>query len=327
MAGKNFYKQRRTPPHVKKNVLAQASLSLLIVALLFANCYAIVKMMNGQSVLPSGLSSLIPMQASDVQKAAPPPSEQAMNAKEEPWNSPERQEGTVNAGVPVAAVSAMLSLPENGKLSMEYFRDALFIGDSVTEGFAIYEPLKSVARIFGIRNATPKTYLDNAAVIDYGHGKLAIPAIWDAISAENPGKIYIMLGTNSIVSDPSDDAFLHWYAAVLDRLVQTFPGVPIYVQGITPVSQECAASNTNYSLSRLHTLNNKIAQMAVSKGLYYIDTHEALANDEGYLPPEIVGYGGMHILASGYTTWVDYLRTHTAYHPANLQFVEEGPYT
>ena len=310
-----------------KQLLIQAVLSVLVVALLFGNSYAAVKIVHGQPVV--WVDAFETLGATST--AQPEDESQVQAESEEPlpqqkWNTLEAQEGPVNAGAQVAAISSMVSVPANGQLSYEYFRDALFIGDSVTEGFAIYEPLKSIAKVYGIRNSTPKTFLDNAAVIDHGHNKAEIPAIWDAISAEKPGKIYIMIGTNSIVSDSSDDALMHWYDQLLDKLMQTFPGVPIYVQGLTPVSKACAEENSNYSLTRLHTLNNKIAQMAATKGLYYIDTHEALANDEGYLPDEIAGWGGMHILSSGYFTWVDYLRTHTVYSPANLQFVELGPY-
>lgn len=319
--------QQKKAPQRSKQLLVQAVLSLLVVALLFGNSYAAVKIIHGQPVLwIDAFETLgVASSAETSEESQAQPSSTAP-APEQKWNTMEAQEGPVNAGAQVAAISSLVSVPANGQLSLEYFRDALFIGDSVTEGFAIYEPLKSIAKIYGIRNATPKTFLDNSTVIDHGHNATEIPAIWDAISAEKPGKIYIMIGTNSIVSDPSDDALMHWYDLLLDKLMQTFPGVPIYVQGLTPVSKACAEENSNYSLSRLHTLNNKIAQMAATKGLYYIDTHEALANDEGYLPDEITGWGGMHILPSGYFTWVDYLRTHTVYNPANLQFVELGPY-
>ncbi|MEG2834360.1 MAG: hypothetical protein RR859_09365, partial [Ruthenibacterium sp.] len=40
---------------------------------------------------------------------------------------------------------ALLSLPENGRVDMSYFDDALFIGDSLTQGFQVYAS--------GIKNA------------------------------------------------------------------------------------------------------------------------------------------------------------------------------
>lgn len=308
----------------QKELLLHFCLSILIVILLFINCYAVVKLFHGQAVFD--LSQWFTGLETSFTPRKEPQLAEPQHVKNNLWNVPDKQPTTINQNLSVAPLSGMLALPENGMLSMEYFRDALFIGDSVTEGFAIYEPLRNISKIYGIRNSTPKTYLDNAAVVDHGHGKLKIPAIWDALAAEKPGKIYIMLGTNSIVSNPSDDAFLHFYTQVIERLKTTFPNVPIYVQGITPVSKATSEKNPNYALTRLHALNNKIAQMAFEQGVYYIDTHEALANEEGYLPDDITGYGGMHILPPGYVKWVDYLRTHTAYHPANIPFVERTPY-
>ena len=80
-----------------------------------------------------------------------------------------------------------------------------------------------------------------------------------------------------------------------------------------------------------HTLNNKVAAMALARGLSYVDTHEALADAEGYLPDDIGGYpasNGMHMHPAGYLQWVEYLQRHTVYSPANLPYVEagEGPY-
>ena len=33
------------------------------------------------------------------------------------------------------------------------------------------------------------------------------------------------------------------------------------------------------------------------------------------------------MLAGAYQLWTEYLQSHTVYSPANLQFVQEGPYT
>ncbi len=333
-AQKELNQKRRS-----RQMMLQACLSIALVALLFGNSYAVVKILHGQPVFAvaalngDDVSSSQPGKEPSAQSgsAAQPDAGENSAPGDEPWNTQEEQQSTINVGLDVTAISSMLAVPSNGKVSLEYFRDALFIGDSVTEGFALYEPLRDIARIYGIRNARPQTFIDNGSVVDFGHNKTAIPAVWDAISAEAPGKIYLMLGTNSIVSSADDEGFLHYYDELLNKIQATFPGVPVYVQGVTPVSPGCAEWNGNYSLTRLHTLNNKIAQLAVSKGCYYVDTHEALADPStGYLREEFCTSdpkNGMHMLAGAYQLWTEYLQSHTVYSPANLQFVQEGPYT
>lgn len=338
-------KQRRT-----RALLAQACLAVLIVGLLFGNSYAVVKLLYGQPVLevsafaaapgaPSGggVSAVPPDGGSQPQGGdSQPPAEEGQGQKaDEPWNTTQQLPQTINRGATVQASSKLLAVPENGKVSLDYFRDALFIGDSVTEGFALYEPLKEEGKaiIYSARGASPQFFVDN------GGGTINkscptqhdVPAVWDAISAEAPGKVYLLMGANAILNTSDDEGFLKFYGDLMDKIAGTFPGVPVYVQGVTPVTRACAEWNDNYSLTRLHTLNNKVAAMALARGFYYVDTHEALADAEGYLPDEIGGYpasNGMHMQPAGYLQWVDYLQRHTVYSPANLPYVEasEGPY-
>ena len=330
--------QKKPTPKQKKAaarrraVLAQGCMALVILALLFGNCYAVARMFAGQPVLSiawpqDGESASAPASESAGSAAAAP--ESAPKA-DEAWDTMEALPATVNAGQSPAAISSLLAVPENGKVSLEYFRDALFIGDSVTEGLAIYPPVNTVATVFGIRSASPQTFLNNGSVYDHGR-KVEVPAVWDAIAATSPGKIYIMLGTNSIVGNPEDDSFLHYYDELLTKISQTFPGVPVYVQSVSPVTKACAEYNTNYSLSRLHTLNNKVAQLALAHGYYFVDMHEALAGDDGYLPDSLAASltnpaSGMHMNPDGYAQWIDYLQRHTVYSPLNLPYVETLPY-
>lgn len=336
-------KQRRT-----RALLAQACLAVLIVGLLFGNSYAVVKLLHGQPVLEvpafaavggtspegGGVPAVPPASGSQAQSGGDGQDVQAPRA-DEPWNTTEQLPQTINNGATVQASSKLLAVPENGKVSLDYFRDALFIGDSVTEGFALYEPLKEEGKaiIYSARGASPQFFVDNGGgtINKSCPTQRDVPAVWDAISAEAPGKVYLLMGANAILNTPDDDRFLKFYGDLMDKIAQTFPGVPVYVQGVTPVTRACAEWNDHYSLTRLHTLNNKVAAMALARGFYYVDTHEALADAEGYLPDDIGGYpasNGMHMHPAGYLQWVEYLQRHTVYSPANLPYVEagEGPY-
>ena len=311
-----------------KGLLAQACLAVLVVALLFANSYAVVRMLHGQPVLD--VSALLP----SADSGAPAPSQGTSAAPsgtdtEEPpaapqsWNTPTLLPSTVNQGRELVQDAHMLALPENGKVSLEYFRDALFIGDSLTEGFGSYPPLNEIATVYGIRGANPRTFLDNAAVVNKAT-KEEIPAIWDRILEQNPGKIYLLLGTNALLAQ-TDEAFLHYYGLLMDQLRATFPGVPIYVQAITPTTAEKSAKTPELSNDHLRQINNIIAQMAVSRGFYFVNEWEALADEAGNLRDDL-STEGIHMYdKTGYVVWTEYLQTHTAYHPANLPYLEE-PY-
>lgn len=334
--------RRRRP----RALLAQACLAVLIVGLLFANSYAVVKILHGQTVFrlsavpfasvpaSSGAVSSKTAQSSAGDGAADGPqseAEEAEDAQKEAWDTNQRLPQTVNSGQSITQVMQMLSVPANGKVSLAYFQDALFIGDSLIEGFALYDPLKQPgsAIFYSSRGASPSFFLnDGAGTLNNGcPTQRETEHVWTDISQEHPGKVYMLIAANAIRM-MDDDGFMHYYTQLMDKVVSTFPGVPVYIMGITPPSKERAQSDSDFSLTRIHTLNNRIAYEAASRGLYYIDTHEALADAEGYLPAELAGYDGLHLASGeGYQIWLDYLRSHTVYNAANLPFVEEWPYT
>lgn len=66
------------------------------------------------------------------------------------WNTETPVERTLDADV-TASDARLLAVPENGRVSDDYFRDALFIGDSVTQGFAWYPEYRDWMRVCATR--------------------------------------------------------------------------------------------------------------------------------------------------------------------------------
>ena len=218
----------------------------------------------------------------------------------------------------------MYALPENGRVDLEYFRGALFIGDSLTQGFGIYEPLKSIATVCAYIGVTPKSILENSTGYrqDMRRGvDEPVAMLDDILSHTAPTSIYIGMGTNALNSAQDDEGILYYYGQLLDVLRAAYPNIPIYVQGITPVTAEKAASDARFSNDRIRSLNDSLARMAVEKGMYYINTHEVLADNYGNLREDLAGSDGYHLRsAAEYQVWVDYLCTHTVYNPMYLQY-------
>lgn len=222
----------------------------------------------------------------------------------------------------LATDARMLALPENelGAVDYEYFRSALFIGDSLTQGFGIYPPLQDIATVAGFKGIGPREILaNNVAQLQTGESVAA----WDYICAQAPMSIYIGMGTNALISLSDNDAFLKYYGDFLDALRVQFPNIPIYVQSITPVTTATATNRPLMSNDRIRLLNNAIAVMTQEKGLYYVNVWEVLADPAtGALREDIASSNdGYHMRdKTGYEIWVEYLSRHTAYHPNNLQY-------
>ena len=238
------------------------------------------------------------------------------------WNTEVPVERTLESDV-TASESRLLAVPANGRLSTEYFRTALFIGDSLSQGFALYAPTRDVATVCAYKSTSPNQVLQNFVGQRPDGSRIEM---WDDIKVQSPSNIYVLYGTNALISQ-SDEAFLKYYSDLLDKLRERFAGVPIYVQSITPTTAEQGVKQPPLENGHIRLINNAIAKLAVSKGLYYLDAQEALADADGNLRGDYVGtYDGIHMNPTGYAAWADYILTHTVYSDYNKQFVTEGPY-
>ena len=78
------------------------------------------------------------------------------------------------------------------------------------------------------------------------------------------------------------------------------------------------------SNDRIKGINNQISQLAVARGMYFLDLHEVLADENGELREDIAGKDGTHMRdAAGYRIWTDYLARHVISSEYNAQFLSE----
>ncbi len=203
--------------------------------------------------------------------------------------------------------------PETGQVSLEYFADAVFLGDSITAGFTDYSTNLGGALICGYIGAGPNTIV-NETVLTHSERGEEVPI--EVIAAAQPNKVYVLLGTNTLVATGNDESFLGYYSAMLDQLYQALgDDVIIYVQSVPPVTQAAVADGKEgLESSRLQSINESLALLAQEKGCVYLDLWEVFADEDGNLNADLAAPDGTHFSAgTGYTTWVNYLRAHTLY--------------
>jgi len=220
------------------------------------------------------------------------PSSEPEPSTEEPVDAPDE----LSFGKPVP------EMPE--RVKSEYFDDAVFIGDSITTGISLYDVMSN-AEVYastgvGISNVLTK----EIATVDGAN--MTIPA---ALEKTTPGKIYILLGANSLAGNLDDVA--NEYSRILDRIIAASPESIVYVQSVFPINEEIYGRKYNGSITNetIRTFNEKLMSICGEKSIYYLDLYSLFADENGELSNEVTA-DGLHIFSAKYLDWFDYLKTH-----------------
>ena len=213
----------------------------------------------------------------------------------------------------------------NGRVDVSYFDDAIFMGDSLADGFkdyAAWMSLKGRSTMYMTqRSMTPRSFIQPGATVDAGDAGMV--DVWGTISAKQPGKIYITLGTNALMAmDPEE--FINSYYQLVNKIQSTSPNTLIYVTTIPPTSSAYAAKESRLSKERILQANQLIAQMCRHENLALIDLYDVVCGADGYLNEEI-NSDGIHLTPAGYKMWLNYLIEHTVY-DSESPYIPGSPY-
>ena len=201
----------------------------------------------------------------------------------------------------------MAALPESAAVDKSVFNTASFLGDSLTQGMQMYTSGLPNAMFCAYKGVGPNAVV-NGTTCKRADGVKEIPM--EALVAQQPTDLYVLLGTNVLNRDGDYTSFLTYYRLMLDMLSQSLPNTNIYVQSITPVRPEVRETHLGLYRDRLCEINNELAAIALEKGCSFLHLWEALADDNGDLKEEYAQKDGYHVKPEGYTAWVDYLCAH-----------------
>ena len=199
-------------------------------------------------------------------------------------------------------------VPESEAVEDGWFADAVFIGDSRTDGLRLYSGIKDVDFLC-YKGLTVFDVMNDKAVIETDDGKAGVLQV---LGQKQYAKIYLMLGINELGYN-YDQGFADEYAAVVDKLKELQPGADIYLQSLIPVNTEvCKATNqADYVTNKqIAVYNGLIEAIAAEKQGYYVNVKEALVDESGEIPAD-ASSDGIHFHKEGYQTWYEYLKTHT----------------
>jgi lysophospholipase L1-like esterase len=203
-----------------------------------------------------------------------------------------------------APASSATAPHEATKSDYKYFDDAVFVGDSITDGFANYDYFSSDLLVTSIGASTYTAVTDHQMPIN--ESKSDVGWMPDRIAAKDPKKIYLLLGSNDL-GWMSVSQYIDYYGQFIDLLEQKCPGVKIYVQSITPM---CASVENSKDWpmdnEKIENYNAALKPMCITKGIKYLDIASVLKGPDGKLPADSSD-DGVHLRTKEYKLWIDYL--------------------
>lgn len=195
-------------------------------------------------------------------------------------------------------------VPESAAVDDSYFSDAVFIGDSRTEGFMLYAGPSEASYLTAVGLMVDTIFTE--PYIKQGDKKVTV---MDALAGMDFSKVYLMLGVNEL-GWVYGSIFQEYYGRIVDKIREINPDAVIYIQSILPVTAERDAAGSIYNNSRILEFNGLLKELCQEKEVYYVNVAEAVADESGCLP-EDDSFDGVHLLPDACKVWLDYLKTHT----------------
>lgn len=165
------------------------------------------------------------------------------------------------------------------------FEKSVFMGDSITEGFAFNEILPRESVIAGAGITAGFIYDDIGDLVE-----------------KKPDNIFIMLGSIDIlmpVDDPKE-LFRNDLTKLINKIKEELPESKIYLQSITPVTQEALKEESRYE--RIDEYNEVLKELTGNLSVNYIDIGELVKEN-----PDLYAEDGIHFKKEFYQLWLDNL--------------------
>lgn len=195
-------------------------------------------------------------------------------------------------------------VPESEVVEKSYLDDAVFIGDSRTEGLVLYT---------GLSNATSYTHKGLTVSSVYSDDLIDMDGqtvtVMEAMKNTEFSKVYIMFGINEL-GWAYPDIFIQKYTQIIQDIRAINPDADIYVQEILPVSQEVSDTHSYISNEKIQEFNQMIATMAQEQKVYYLQVSQSVVDGDTFCLPDEGSSDGIHLTPTYCKKWLDYLLCH-----------------
>lgn len=150
-------------------------------------------------------------------------------------------------------------VPESEAVDDSYFDDAVFIGNSRTEGLKMYSGLSNATFITEVGLTVDSIFTDYCNISGGGKARA-----FDQLASMEFGKVYIMLGMNEL-GWVYESVFKEDYGKIIDKIREINPDATIYIQSIMPVSKWKDSTDDVYTIANVERLNAQLRDLADEK--------------------------------------------------------------
>ncbi|WP_294403150.1 GDSL-type esterase/lipase family protein [uncultured Clostridium sp.] len=175
---------------------------------------------------------------------------------------------------------------ENGTVDFKkYFKDTIFMGDSITEFI-------SVAEILPESNVYAKK------------GKTVLGAEEDIkkLKYSKPERVIMLFGMNDVINFSSAYDFKDKYIKLINDIKEAVPDTKIYVESPTPIAVKAENKENGLNNERLDKFREVVKESAEETGVTYVDL-TVITNTGDYLEQD-----GMHFKYNFYDVLFKYLK-------------------
>ncbi len=203
-----------------------------------------------------------------------------------------------------------------------YFSDAIFIGDSRTDGLYDYGGLKGKATFLAKESISVYTMYDRKLDFHTPGEQDQSLTVLEALMTKQYRKVYLSVGVNEL-GIPDTAEFYQRYREAVAVIRQLQPDAIIYIEGIMHVTESKARSDDAFNNVNIVQRNTAIATLANGHDIFYIDMNSAVCDENGNLRTELTA-DGVHLKGSAYSLWHDFL-LHNAVVRNTEDYLGTGP--
>ena len=186
-------------------------------------------------------------------------------------------------------------------VEQDYFKDALFIGDSRTVGLCEYGSLKETAAFLAKESINVYNVLDKELRYTDFDGESWDSTVEETLERETYGKVYVNLGVNEL-GIGTTYMYYEKYRELLELIRAYQPDALIFIQGIMHVSYDKSSSDSCRNNTVISQRNYSISTLANGRDIFYIDMNPYVCDEDGDLYEDYSG-DGIHLKAFAYEYW------------------------